>query len=200
MEIIRHKVEQPAGFAEGETIGKALEDWTAANSGFETSRPRISLSNIFQEDNIIIGEYFKGFNDTHEGRLKCYKGYQMETDLLYRIKEVFQDKVQLRVEILDANGLIGGHPDFTFAGYPGDCKSVPLDAHLPEHGRLPRRVYWQLQAYMKYLYKPWAVAVYESRETGKIVDYWIRENKAVQLQITEKLKRIVNTITMSHGK
>lgn len=92
-------------------------------------------------------------------------------------------------EISAFNGLVRGHPDFRFDGFPGDCKTVPLDEHLPEPGRLPRRVFFQLQGYMLYGCDDRALAVYESRENGMIRVFWVYRNARVQEQIHETLSQ-----------
>lgn len=92
---------------------------------------------------------------------------------------------------------IKGHPDFGFEGYPADCKSVPLDEHFPSNGKLPRKVYWQMQAYMRFSETQKALVIYESRETGSIRHYWIRENASIQRQIYSKLKFVVDELHLN---
>src|SRR5690606_15401377 len=91
---------------------------------------------------------------------------------------------------------IAGHPDLSFNGYPADCKSVPLDEHLPKDGKLPRKVYWQMQAYMFYTQKDRALVIYESRETGLIRHYWIRANLSIQRQIHSKLEFVAGELNI----
>jgi len=179
----------------GKTINgqfsSSIVDYTCEQSKFETSRNYISLSHIHLPVEDIIRQYESGFQDSREIRLRCYKGYQMEADLMARIVAVHGDKIKTDVEISAYGGLVKGHPDFSYLGYPGDCKSVPLDEHLPVSGKLPRKVYWQMQAYMLYMSRERAIVVYESRETGKIIDFWIRSNFHIQTEIGAKLDRVV---------
>jgi hypothetical protein len=177
-----------------ENIAGRLEAYTEANSNFDISRPYVSLSHIADDEDVIIDNYFKGFSDTKEIRLRCYKGYQMERDLLARMAAVFGDKIKTGIEFVSHDCLVKIHPDFTYLEYPGDCKSVTLDDWLPVPGKLPRKVYWQLQAQMLYAGKPWGLAVYESRESGKIIDFWVRENNNIQQEIKLKIDRIVTKI------
>jgi len=170
-----------------------LERYTAANSNFDRTRPYVSMSHVTLSEEEIMALFLNGFEDSLAIRLRCYKGYQMERDLKERISKVFPDQVKFGIEIEAFQGMVLGHPDFFFAGYPADCKSVPLDEHLPG-GKLPRRVYWQMQAYMKYSLKSQALVIYESRETGRIMHYWIRENLAIQAEINHKLQRVVEAI------
>lgn len=171
-------------------FSELLEAYTAHNSNFETSRSYFSLSHAFLPYEDIRIQMLKGFPDSHVIRLKCYKGYQMEQDLLRRITEVFRDTITLKPEVSAFDGMVKGHPDFLYEGDPADCKTVPLDEHLPGE-RLPRRVYWQLQGYMLYMKRDRALAVYESRESGWIRDYWVKPNPTVQIEIECKYEKLI---------
>lgn len=173
-----------------EEITNALEGYTASNSSFEKRRNYVSLSHIHLSTAEIINQRDLGFEDSLEIRLKCYKGYQMEKDLLLRIKEVFGPKITIGREIKSFNGLAKGHPDFFYENYPGDCKSVLHDDWMPNNGVLPRRVYWQMQGYMKYTNTDKALIIYESREGGKLLAGWIKANIEIQKRIEEKVEYI----------
>jgi len=178
-------------------ISEQIEKHTADISGFETSRDYISLSHCANDKEEILRLFLEGFNPTHLIRLKCYKGYQMERDLIERVKQVFSftgGPYSAGGEIVAFDGLVKGHPDFCFEGHPADCKSVPEDKHLPDPYKLPRRVYMQMQGYMHYGQHDRALVIYESRESGLINDYWIRANLAVQQEIDEKMKWCVGQI------
>lgn len=177
-------------------ISTTLEQFTAANSKFETKRPYISLSNSFKSEEELLQEFINGFQDGHEIRLKCYKGYQMERDLKQRIEKCFYGHVGPGGEVSAFNGLVQGHPDFLFDGYPADCKSVNLDEHLPVD-KLPRKVYWQMQGYMKYSETTKALVIYESRQSGFIRDFWIFANTSIQEQIDTKMRSVVSKIPVT---
>lgn len=177
-----------------DSIASVIERYTADNSGFEYSRNYVSLSNAVMNEENLLNQYLNGFSADHLALLKCYKGLQMERDLLRRLKEVFGDRIILGSEISVFGGKAKGHPDFLYDSYPGDGKSVPLDEHIPVQGRLPMKVYWQLQAYMKYMSKDHAVAIYESRETGSIRDFWITANPRIQNELHIKYSNVVNKI------
>jgi hypothetical protein len=178
-------------------IATTLEQFTASISQFETKRPYISLSNSIKTEEELLNEFLNGFQDGHEIRLKCYKGYQMERDLKARIEKCFCGHVGPAPEISVFNGLVQGHPDFLFDGYPADCKSVNLDEHLPINGKLPRKVYWQMQGYMLYMKAPKALVIYESRQSGFIRDFWIPANPPIQYQIDAKMRAVVSQIPVN---
>lgn len=175
-------------------IAQEIEKYTAENSNYQTSRNYISLSSISLSVGELISQYKTGFPDSIETRLKCYKGYQMEKDLLARIQNIFGDRVNINIELSFLDGLVKGHPDFSFDGYPADCKSVLMDEWLPQDGKVSRKIYWQMQGYMKIMAKDKALLIYESRESGKLVEVWIKANANIQKEIGDKLVQIKNSI------
>lgn len=174
-------------------ISETIERVTASQSNFETKRDYVSISHCSLTIDEIIDQWNNGFKDSHEIRLRCYKGYQMEADLKRRIKEAYPDKYTEAPEVTAFGGIVKGHPDFCFDGFPGDCKAVAIDEHLPV-GRVPRKVYFQMQGYMLYMNKNKALVVYESRATGKLCDFWISANQAIQNEINDKFQQVVDLI------
>ena len=174
-------------------IGDEIEIFTAKISGFEEKRDYVSLSNIIKPVDEMVNDYLNGYTATHEQKLKYYKGYQMEKDLLMRMKLVYGERLVTPVEV--SYGLLfKGHPDFTLDDFPGDCKSVNLDDHLPK-AKLPAKVYWQINAYLFCTEKEKGLIVYESRESGKIQSRWVYPNPSIQEQIAEKIHQAENKLT-----
>jgi hypothetical protein len=174
-------------------VAQELEDYTAKISRFELKRSYLSLSHISLDDDEILSQWFNGFKDSHLTRLRCYKGYQMERDLINRVIALYGDtNVKLNVEV-KAGSLWKGHVEMLLHDIPTDCKSVPLDAHLPID-RVPRKVFMQMQAYM--LYGKWDLGrvIYESRESGVIREYMLQPVTSVQAQIEAKRKRVESQI------
>lgn len=169
-------------------ISEVLESYTASISNFEPTRNYISLSNAVADVKDLMKMKFE---DSLLIRLKCYKGYQMDRDLLERITKVFYPHILRSPEITAFDGMVKGHPDFLFDGFPADCKAVPLDEHLPVD-RVPKKVYWQM--YMLYSSRAWALVVYESRESGRIKHFWIPANSTIQQVIDVKYRTVVETI------
>lgn len=64
----------------------------------------------------------------------------------------------------------------------------------------PRKIYWQLQAYMFFMKRKRGILIFESRESGIIKDFWIYENILVQKQIEEKLETIFNQLKKENYK
>ncbi len=182
-------------FETAEQITEKLTAWTVAHSGHQPRRDYIGLSQCSLPVDEIIRTHRDGFQTPSEkDHCKFYKGYQLEADLLRRLRAVFRERVQPGGEISAFGGLVKGHPDFTLDGFPGDCKTVPLDEHLPIDGHLPRRVFFQMQGYMLYSGKERALVIYESRENGLLRAFWVYPNRRVQDQINETLSQAVAII------
>lgn len=181
-------------------ITAKLTAWTMEHSGHEEFRPYVGMSHASLRSEQMVERYRQGMPADDAAKRKFYKGYQMERDLLDRLCAVFPKQVVRGGEIIPLafGGLVKGHPDFWFEEFPGDCKSVPLDEHLPcpEEGRwmLPRRVFWQMQAYMLYAPADKALVVYESRETGLLKCFWAQPVRSIQHMIAQKFENAVAEI------
>ena len=176
-------------------IAVELEKWTLANSKYEEKRDYIGLSQASLTEEEIIANYKDGFPEISDrAKLKCYKGYQMEADLLRRIKTVFGDRVQIPAQEISAfGGKVLGHPNFDFEGDPCDCKSVPMDSYIPVT-KLPKKVWMQAQASMWYKRRKRALVLYESRESGIIRHFWVSHVETIQIEIEAKYASVVKKI------
>lgn len=174
-------------------IADYLMNYTCSVSQFETERNYLSISHCGLSIEDQWKQWKEGFKLTPEVGLKCYKGYQMEADLKKRMRAAFPTSYAECPEISAFNGLVKGHPDFTFDSNPADFKSVTLDEYLPKV-KLPRKVYWQMQGYMLYSNTNRALVIYESRESGKIIDWWLVPNKSIQEEIHTNFTILTNRI------
>lgn len=176
------------------TIADILINYTCDHSNFEQKRDYISMSNAILSVEELLSQFYSGYTADETQLLKCYKGYQMEKDLLYRLGETFKDEVKFKIEVKAFDGLVQGHPDFSFEDFPGDCKSILKDEWIPETNKIPQKIYWQMQSYMLYMKKNKAVLIFESRESGIIKDIWINQNSVIQNKIHEKFTLISNKL------
>ena len=174
-------------------IAYELTRYTLQNSNFDTKRNYISMSNIFLPADVLINQYRNGFQETPEGRLKCYKGYQMEADLMRRLNNIYGTELEQYPELSDATGLFKGHPEARLYGKLLDCKSVLLDEWLPTT-HVPKRVFWQMNGYMLLDGSKEAILIYESRENGIIKQINVKANTAIQDAIREKMNIILSTL------
>lgn len=167
---------------------------TVANSQYDSHRGYLGMSQIIADEAEILKKFRSETPATQEHQLKCYKGYQMEADLVKRCKQIWGDKITTGKELSAYNGMVKGNPDFFLNNKPCDCKSVLLDSHIPEPNKLPKRVYWQMQAYMLYAKENLSFVIYESRESGKLSVIAVRQNRHIQAEIELKFQRLVKAI------
>lgn len=178
-------------------IEQRLIKHTIFNSHFDTRRDNISLSNIVKTPDELISDMKNGYTADQTAKLKCYKGYQMERDLVQRIMSEFKDIEFTSHTINFHNGLFKGHPDLVEMDtmVPWDCKSVLKDEWLPESYKLiPRKVKYQMNAYMMGLKVNYSYVVYESRESGLIRVYLLMASDHIQDDINLKITNILNKL------
>lgn len=175
-------------------ITKLLIANTISKSNFQTKRDYVSMSSASKSPEQIYQDYINGYSASTLEELKCYKGYQMERDLLSRIVATFNTEDITHPEITAFGGIVKGHPDFKLYGCPAECKSVLMDEWLPQDNKVSNKIYWQMQAYMLYSKKKEAFVVFESRENGQIRTVHLKANERIMEQIEIKFKKVVEQI------
>lgn len=148
-----------------------LINYTASISQFDTKRDYISMSNIHLDAEELVKQFKEGYRATLHQKLKCYKGYQMEHDLKYRISNILCERhnIQMHVEYKTEDNLFKCHPDLGIDEIPTDCKSVLKDEWLPDsYNKVSRKIKYQMQGQMLLGKQNRAMLIYESRESGLI--------------------------------
>ena len=172
-----------------ELIQTKLIEYTIANSNFDVNRHYIGLSRISETPKSLVRRFFEGEDTNSTAKLKFYKGYQMEKDLIVRLQSIFPGRIKTGIEIGSDDRLILGHPDCSLDDFPVEIKSVLEDKWTPS-GEIPNRIYWQIQGYLLYGGKSKGYIIFESRENGLIKVFKIAQNFNVQSLIKQK----VNTV------
>lgn len=178
-------------------IKQALVAHTVAQSGYDTHRDYIGLSQLHKCSVEIWNAYWEGNSANLQQKLLCYKGYQMEHDLCNRLSAIYPEGFEVGAvrTIMAYDGLVQGHPDGYLHGYPLDIKTVDDERFIPTNLRtMPYRVRLQMQAYLFFLPASFGYVVYESRDTGAIEVFTIPVDRYLQLQITEKVVELVNAV------
>ena len=176
-----------------EILESDLLRYTITHSSFDEHRDYIGLSHISETIEDIIKAYKQPQTVDNFVYLKCYKGYQMERDVVHRLGEIYGDRLAIFGEITAFNGLVRGHPDCWLDGFPVDIKSVLMNDWIPRD-KLPRKVYWQMQGYLLYSGSEKCYVIYESREMGAIKVFSVFPNASIQNEIKEKLEQIIKII------
>src|SRR3989337_3154613 len=169
-------------------LQERLVNWTVANSGQDERRHDIGLSGIGDCPRQIYDRYFQGQQASVDRHLLTRLSYEIESALVERLHQMgiySESPVALAYD-----GLVQGHVDgITKDGDLIEIKTVALEDHIPE--RLPRRVYWQVQAYMHYLGRKWAHVIYLARESGLVKVIPVRYSPEMGARVEAKVKRLV---------
>ena len=170
-----------------------LVNWTVRNSGFEARRPYIGLSHMGECDRLIYDQYVYGFERPKvAGHLQTRWSYEVEQIIIARLTEMKLFTPMEEISLFD--GLVKGHPDGGVCGSLLEIKSVQREDHFPKEGRIPRRVFWQVQAYLRYTGIRWCDVIYVARDTGILQVYEIKEQPNVGDEIDCRLADLVKAV------
>jgi hypothetical protein len=175
-------------------LERNLIDFTIFNSRFEHMRDYIGLSKIVEPAEELIKLYKTPIPARPEDKVKCYKGYQEELDIVRRLKCIYFERITQK-EISVYDGLVKGHPDCWLDAYPVDVKSFARDEYMPVD-RVNKRIYWQMQAYLLYSNSAKGFYVCESRESGLIKVIGANPNPVIQKMIDEKIQQVIEMISV----
>lgn len=172
-----------------------LIEYTIHHPRLEPHRDYLGLSGIGDCPRVLYDKYMRQAGNAEHApdrALYFYMGYAMEDDIVARLKAV--GDYQPGIELSLYNGLVKGHTDGSINGELLEVKSVALAEHLPKDGRLPRRVYWQVQAYLFYGGFHRAQVVYVARENGQMVVIDCEANPAMGGKIAKKVAGLVRAV------
>lgn len=171
----------------------SLINWTILNSGHQEDRGYIGLSGIGDCERVIYERYMHGKQASLDDHLKTRISYELESKLIQRLSEMRLYSPGETIELYD--GLVQGHTDGVLAGVDLlEIKTIPLEQWLPKDGRLPHRVFWQVQAYLHFTQRRYAHVVYLARDSGYAQVYGTRVSDRMGQKITEKLERLVEAV------
>ena len=71
---------------------------------------------------------------------------------------------------------------------------MPVEGHIPQHGRLPSKVYWQVQAYLRFTERRYAHIIYLARDTGLTQVLGQRCHEDSGAKVAQKLERVVRAV------
>lgn len=184
----------------GIELESELVNWSVKHSGFEMRREYIGLSGIGDCPAAIYDRYTQSRTITVDEHLKTRLSFELEYALVSRLREMglYQAAEPIRLY----GGLVQGHLDgLVKRGNETDLleiKTVPLAEHIPTRAaQLPRRVFWQVQAYLHYsrrMHKldcSWALVMYLARDCGLVSVKPVRYSRETGMQIDAKVKSLV---------
>lgn len=172
-------------------LGKIAASVKTTN-GFDSKRNYIGLSSIGDPVEKIIEKYYQEpQTQDHLSAMKTWVSYGIEALLLDQILKIGGSKGE---EISICDGLIKGHTDGSIGNILIEIKSVANADHFPD-SKLPYKVFWQIQGYLKFLPKyEHCICLYIARDSGLINSYKQLRVQSIQDQIEEKIKTIIKQI------
>lgn len=171
---------------------KNLLSYTVAHSFHEDQRDYIGLSGIGNCDRVIYDGYKNGNHVGDFKKLLHRMAYELEASLIYRISEL--GIYEPGKEISLYGGLVQGHTDGFVNGDLLEIKTIEREEWIPVPGRLPNKVFYQVQAYLHYLTIDRVHVVYLARDTGAVRVIGISYKPMFGKRIEEKLDRIVAAV------
>jgi hypothetical protein len=182
-------------------IQQSLIDYTIYHPRLEQHRNYIGLSGIGDCPRVLYDKYMRQAGNAEHSPdqlLIFYMGYAMEDDIVARLKAIGDYQPGFEISLYD--GLVKGHTDGVFNGDLLEVKSVALAEYLPKDGKLPRRVSWQVQAYLTFgqtvghIRFERAQVVYVARENGEIVVISVKTDREMAGRIRAKLVNVVGAV------
>lgn len=187
-------------FVDVDVIKAIFEDALEKNSGFETHRKYLGMSQISECPRRLFHQYVYGMKATPEQHVKAVLGYMFERT----VKEILLRANFLKALPKAAHELIAGF-DNRFRGHIdgvtihnelADIKSLPrigFDKQLQSQN-VSNRIFMQMQAYMGYARFRSAIVIFVCRETMRCHPVRLHYAHRVFLNLEEKAKRVLQAI------
>jgi len=163
------------------------------HSGHVDRRAYIGLSTISECERVIYDRYLHGEHPATGEHLKFRVGFELEEALINRLRAM---KIYTEGECIQLfDGLVQGHTDGVIRGVDVlEIKTVPLENFIPRPGKIPAKVYWQVQAYMRFTRRNFAQVIYLARDSGLTEVFSVRASEPIARKIELKLERLVHAV------
>lgn len=187
-----------------------LVNWSVKHSGHERRRAYIGLSAIGDCPAAAYDRFIRGQDHSVGEHLRDRLSFELEYALICRLREM--GLYQAAEPISLHGGLVQGHLDGLIRSGPNvdvlEIKTVPRAEHIPGYdaktgqfmgreSQLPRRIYWQVQAYMHYTRRlkkldvSWAMVLYLARESGLVTVKPVRYLPVMGAKIDARVQVLV---------
>lgn len=184
----------------GHELESELVNWSVRHSGYEQHRPYIGLSGIGNCPAEVYDRFTQGQTQSVGEHLKTRLAYELEYALVVRLREMGLYQVARPISL--HGGLVQGHLDglICHAGQTDvlEIKTVPLAENIPDReAQVPRRVYWQVQAYLHYARRQLnlncgqALVVYLARDCGLVGVRQVRYSPERGAEIEGRVRNLV---------
>ncbi len=173
-------------------VEKELIEWSAANSGYDEHRPYIGLSGIGDCSLLIWRRFFNHTGASTESRLKTRYSYEIEKNLQERLKAMGIYSPGKEISLYD--GLVQGHTDGEINKDLLEIATVPLTEHIPRSDEIPRKKFWQSQAYMLYGHYDRSIIIYFARDYGVFKVFKVFRHRVMGDRIMSKVDALVEFV------
>ena len=189
-------------------LQEALTRYTVKISRHQEDRGYLGMSQIAKCPRRLFYEVRDGTPADEASKLKCYKGYQMEANLLGRLAmmlDLNESGWMLTAEVGEISALDGafiGHPDGELVTVDGseriliEIKSTVqenLDG-IVKRARIPTRHWMQVQCYLHFGEWERALVIYEARDTGQLYVHEVRQDRRVGERCEAKARLVLDAL------
>lgn len=175
-----------------EELQQNLLDWSIKNSRYDEHRGYIGLSGIYDCSRMIFRRFFKSSLIPVKAHLRTRYCYELEGVIKDRLKGM--GVLGIGKEISAYGGKVQGHTDGEIGGKLLEIKTVPRSEFLPTDG-IPRKVSWQVQAYMFYGQYEECLVLYFGRDEGQFKTYEVPADQGFGKEIDAKVKMVLDCVT-----
>jgi len=175
-----------------ERFENGLLNWMVENSGLDLHRSYIGLSKAWECPRVIYDQFFQPSPPPGpEKFILTFYSYQLEGLIIQWLGQRFGSRIKPGPEVSLHDGLIQGHGDALWDDDLVEIKTVQQVNHFPRDGRVPQRVYHQVQAYLHFFCLQWCQVIYFARDTGQLMVIPVPYNQGKGAQIEAKFNRLV---------
>lgn len=182
-----------------QTFHMLLVEETVRQCGHQERKGVLSMSSLLEKDEVIIDRFRNGHDVDTLTKLKFYHGSHAEEGMRTRLIALFEQtgKLECGTTLVAYDGRLTGHVDFIIDGIVVEYKTVPtveiLD-RMREQNNLPRRVFYQVQAYLLWGKFPKAFVVYESRAGGFPWVIEVLPDGNIRAELRAKADRLITAL------
>jgi hypothetical protein len=173
-------------------LQEALMNWTVRNSLHQENRGYIGLSEIADCEAVIYDRYLYGKRARVDEHCLHRMSYEMEWALIRRLTEMGLYKPAPEICLFD--GLVQGHPDGFIGNELLEIKTLPREEWLPKDHILPKRIWFQVQAYLHYTDRGFAQVVYLARDTGIVSVVAVKRKVEIGETVAAKVERLAHAV------
>lgn len=181
-------------------ITRQINQYIVAHSGFETSRPYLSMAHLADCGRKIVHEFLHGYTVEAYTHHMAYAGYEQEQDIRRMLLEIGILEVDQRPEVVAPfDSRLRGHLDGVAHGNVIEIKSVSpqrWDKLVQKGDRVPWRNFVQVQMYMRYSRLKNSLVIFRNRESYQHMVIGVPYHEEEALVFEEKAKKLLGYIDL----